>query len=315
MRVHEGLDGLSPARFRRPVATVGVFDGLHRGHRHVLEHLKGLARRLAGESVVLTFATHPLAVIAGAPPRQILSVPHRLRLLERLGIDAAVVLPFDARMRELPYERFVTDVLVARLGIAGLLFGYNANFGVGGLGTAATVAPLARRLGFVVEEAPAVALGARPISSSRIRDAIEQGALSEASEMLGRPVSLYGLVVPGDGRGRTLGFPTANVDLEGEIHPPTGVYAVVAEVRGRRLPAVANLGVRPTFAAASGAAAEPILEVHIPGLAEDLYGERVELEIVRRLRDERRFPSREALVEQIRADVAAALAAVPTRAS
>jgi riboflavin kinase / FMN adenylyltransferase len=314
VRVHEGLDGLSPERFRRPVVTVGVFDGLHRGHRHVLEHLKGFARRLAGESVVLTFGTHPLAVIAGAPPRQILSVPHRLKLLERLGLDAAVVLPFDERTRRMPFERFVADVLVARLGIAGLLFGYNANFGVGGLGTATTVAPLAARHGFVLEEAPAIALGERPISSSRIRDAIEQGALAEAAEMLGRPVSLYGLVVRGDGRGKELGFPTANVDLEGEIHPPTGVYAVVAELRGRRYPAVANLGVRPTFhspGTSSAAGAAPVLEVHVPGLSDDLYGERLELELVRRLRDERRFPSREALVAQIRADVAAALSAIP----
>jgi riboflavin kinase/FMN adenylyltransferase len=303
MRTYHGLTGLMPAAFRRPVATVGVFDGLHRGHRHVLEHLARFAARLGGEAVVLTFETHPLAVIAGAPPRKILSTPHRLRLLERFGVDATVLLPFDAATRNTSYERFTEDVLVTRIGIRGLLFGYNSNFGKDGLGTAATLAPLGKRLGFEVEEAPAVGEIARPISSSRIRDAIESGDLAAAADMLGRPVALYGVVVKGDGRGRSIGFPTANVDLEGEILPPRGVYEVVAEVRGRRWPAVANVGVRPTFHA--GSAEAPILEVHVPGLDTDVYGERIEVELVRRLREERRFPSREALIEQIRADVAA----------
>ena len=146
------------------------------------------------------------------------------------------------------YERFTDEVLVKGLGIGGLLFGYNGNFGKDGQGTARTLAPLGARHGFLVEEAPAVAQGTQPVSSSRIRDAIEAGDLVAAADMLGRPVALLGTVVHGDGRGRTLGFPTANVDLEGEILPPAGVYEVVAEVGGRRLPAVANIGVRPTFA-------------------------------------------------------------------
>lgn len=303
MRTFHGLAEVTPTALRRPVATVGVFDGLHRGHLHVLQHLERFAARLGGESVVLTFETHPLAVIAGAPPRRILSTAHRLRLLERYGVDATVVLPFDERVRETTYERFTEDVLVGRLGIAGLLFGYNSNFGKDGKGTARTLAPLGRRFGFAVEEAPAIAERGAPISSSRIRDAIESGDLAAAAEMLGRPVAVYGAVVKGEGRGKALGFPTANVDLEGEILPPRGVYEVVADVRGRRWPAVANVGVRPTFHAEPGAA--PLLEVHVPGLSGDLYGERIEVELVRRLRDERRFPSKDALIAQIKADVAA----------
>jgi riboflavin kinase/FMN adenylyltransferase len=302
MRTFFGLTAVSPALFRRPVVTVGVFDGLHRGHRHVLEHLERFAVRLGGEAVVLTFETHPLAVIAGAPPRRILSTPHRLKLLERFGVDATVVLPFDASVRETTYERFTEEVLVGRLGIKGLLFGYNSNFGKDGKGTAATLAPLGKRFGFEVLEAPAIVQQAAPISSSRIRDAIESGDLAGAREMLGRPVALYGVVVKGDGRGRALGFPTANVDLEGEILPPRGVYEVLAEVRGRRWPAVANVGVRPTFHPEAGDT--PVIEVHVPGLDGDLYGERIEIELVRRLREERRFPSKDALIAQIRADVA-----------
>lgn len=330
MRLFTGLDALAPALLRRPVVTVGMFDGLHRGHLHVLAHLRAMADRLGGEAVVITFDTHPLAVIAGAPPRRILSPAHRLRLLARHGVDATVLLPFDVALRDLSYEAFVTDVLVARMGVRGLLFGYNGNFGRGGAGTRASVEPLGRRHGFEVAEAPMVALDAQPISSSRIRDAIEQGHLEAAAEMLGRPVALYGVVVRGEGRGRALGIPTANVDLEGELLPPRGVYAVVAEVRGVRHAAVANVGWKPTFRASApppGGAAAPaapgpapgpvdgpegalVLEVHIPHLDADLYGERIEVELVARLREERRFPSVAALVAQIRADIASAADAV-----
>jgi riboflavin kinase/FMN adenylyltransferase len=271
MRRLSGLDALEPSAFRRPVVTIGVFDGMHRGHRHVVEHLRALADRLEGEAAVLTFDTHPLAVIAGAPPRQILSQTHRLLLLERLGVDATVVLPFDDAMRRMGYREFTEEVLVGRMGIRGLLFGYNGNFGRDGEGNVRTVAPLGLRHGFEVVEAPAITLHGTPISSSRIRDAIQSGDLAAAAEMLGRPPALYGRVVKGDGRGRTLGFPTANVDPEGEILPPRGVYQVVVALRGQRYAAVANIGVRPTFQAA-GVAGDPtpVLEVHVPGVAFDI---------------------------------------------
>jgi len=302
VRRFEGLEGLAPDRFRGPAVTIGVFDGLHRGHRHVITHLRTFADRLGGEAVVLTFDQHPMAVLTGAPPRRILSTAHRLLLLDRMGVDATVVLPFDEATRRQGYQEFTREVLVARLGIRGLLFGYNSNFGHGGEGTVARLRPLGRTLGFEVEEAPAVQRLGRPISSTRIREAIEAGRLEEAAEMLGRPVGLYGRVVRGDGRGRALGFPTANVDLEGETTPPPGVYQVVATLAGERRVAVANLGVRPTFGASPGAV--PVLEVHVPGLDREFYGERLEVEFVRRLRDERRFASREDLVDQIRRDVA-----------
>jgi riboflavin kinase/FMN adenylyltransferase len=304
MRRYEGHGDLAPERFRRPVATIGVFDGLHRGHAHVLEHLRAFAGRVDGEAVVVTFETHPMAVIRGAPPRHILSTEHRLVLLERLGVDAAVLLPFDEETRRTPYDVFTRRVLVGRLGVRGLLFGYNSNFGRDGEGTPASLAPLAAEHGFEVVEAPPIQHEGRPISSSRIRDAIEHGDFGAASAMLGRPHTLFGTVVHGDGRGRELGFPTANVDLGGEITPPSGVYQVVAEVRGQRYAAVANLGTRPTFAREGDGPAVPVLEVHVPGVAFDFYGEPVEVEFVRKIRDERAFPSKDALLAQIRADVA-----------
>jgi riboflavin kinase/FMN adenylyltransferase len=302
VRRHLGLDDLSPGAFRRPAVTVGVFDGMHRGHRHLVEALRALADRVEGEAVVITFDTHPLAVIRGEAPRRILSVEHRLLLLDRHQVDAAVLLPFDDRVRRMTHERFVEEILVRRMGIRALLFGYNSNFGYEGKGTPASVAPLGERFGFEVAEAPPITLHGQPISSSRIRDAIQSGDLAAAADMLGRPVALYGVVVRGDGRGKTLGFPTANVDPEGEILPPRGVYQVVATLRGQRYSAVANVGVRPTFGGSGGA--RPVLEVHVPGVSFDFYGERLEVEFVRRLRDERTFPSRDDLVRQIRQDVA-----------
>ena len=310
MRVHEGLAGLVPGLWRQPAVTVGVFDGLHRGHQHVLAHLGQLAARVGGEPVVITFATHPRAVIDRAAPRQILSVRHRLHLLSRLGIAGVVLLPFDDALRTMDHERFAEQVLVQGLRARALLFGYNGSFGHGGAGTARTLEPLGARHGFLVEEAPPVAEGERPISSSRIRDAIESGDLAGAGAMLGRPVALYGTVVRGDGRGSQLGFPTANVDLEGEILPPSGVYEVAVEVGGRRHRAVANIGTRPTFTHGQPGV-RPSLEVHVPGLEADLYGQALEVELVRHLRGERRFPSREALVAQVRSDIAAVLGGPP----
>lgn len=303
MRRIVGLAGLTPAAFRRPVVTIGVFDGMHQGHRHVIEHLRAMADLIGGEAVALTFDRHPRAVLEDVAPRRILSMAHRLLLLERHGVETAVILAFDTAMREMRYDVFARDVLVKGMGIAGLLFGYNGRFGHRGLGTVETLGPLGREFGFTVEETPPIALGGEPISASRIRDAIESGDLRVAEAMLGRAVALYGRVVEGDGRGRSLGFPTANVDPEGEILPPGGVYQVVATVRGERYAAVANIGLRPTFGE-EGAPSAPVLEVHVPGIDFAFYGERIEVDLVRRLRDERAFPSREALIRQIHEDVA-----------
>ncbi|MFO0931886.1 MAG: riboflavin biosynthesis protein RibF [Planctomycetota bacterium] len=302
MRVVTGRDALTQASFRRPVVAIGVFDGVHRGHRHVLESLRAFADEADGEAVVVTFDTHPRALLDGRAPRPLVSLAHRLLLLSRLGLDAVVVLPFDAAMRDTPFDAFVADVLVGRIGVRGLLFGYDTCFGRDGLGTFDTVAPLALRHGFAVRRAPPIAVGGRPISATRIREALERGDLEAAAELLGRPPTLYGPVVHGDGRGRTLGFPTANVDLEGESLPPAGVYQVVATLRGRRYAAVANIGTRPTFPDARPA--RPLLEVHVPGVDFAFYGEPLEVELVRKIRDEQRFPNRDALVAQIRRDVA-----------
>ncbi len=302
MRVVTGRDALTEASFRRPVVAIGVFDGVHRGHRHVLESLRAFADEADGEAVVVTFDTHPRALLDGRAPRPLVSLAHRLLLLARLGLDAAVVLPFDAAMRDTPFDVFVADVLVGRIGVRGLLFGYDTCFGRDGLGTFDTVAPSPSATGSpsaARRPSPSVAAPSPPPASARPSNAATSTA---AAELLGRPPTLYGPVVHGDGRGRTLGFPTANVDLEGESLPPAGVYQVVATLRGRRYAAVANIGTRPTFPDARPA--RPLLEVHVPGVDFAFYGEPLEVELVRKIRDEQRFPNRDALVAQIRRDVA-----------
>ncbi|MGE0190903.1 MAG: riboflavin biosynthesis protein RibF [Planctomycetota bacterium] len=304
MRTLHGLEGLEAAAFRRPVVTVGTFDGLHRGHVALLEHLGRLAARMGGERLVVTFAMHPMVVIRGAPPRPLVALPRRLEGLARLGVDTALVLPFDARLRALTWQAFFDDILVHELGLSALLFGYNGNFGHGGLGTFTTVRPHAERLGVVVEEAEAVLLDGRPVSSTRIRDAIQAGDLATAERLLGHPPAVAGPVVRGDGRGRQLGFPTANVDTGNVVLPPAGVYEVRARVAdGTWRRAVANLGRRPTVeTAAEGTPLQ--LEVHLPGFDGELYGHVLEVAFVRYLRDEQRFADLDALVAQIRKDVA-----------
>ena len=178
------------------------------------------------------------------------------------------------------------------------------NFGRGGLGRSPPCAPRGARSASRCARRRRSRCAGSPISATRIRDAVERGDLAEASELLGRPHALFGTVVRGDGRGRTLGFPTANVDLGDELLPPPGVYQVVATLRGQRYAAVANLGVRPTFPGAMRRPGPACSRSTCPGLDFEFYGEPIEVELVRKIRDERRFPSREALIAQIREDVA-----------
>lgn len=303
LRVCRDLDSLAPTQFRRPAVTVGVFDGVHLGHQAVLSRLVSLAAERSGEALVVTFDIHPMAAIVGAPPEPLLSTSARLERLADAGVDAVVLLSFDAEMRMMPFATFVENVLVKRLGVAALLFGYNSNFGHGGLGNARTVAPLGKTFGFVVEEAPPLLLDGRPISSTRIRDAIRTGQLGEAARLLGRPASAVGRVVRGTGRGRTIGIPTANIDVGNVLLPPEGVYEVRFRVGSETMPAVANLGRRPTVETPP-ALAGPTLEVHIPKFDGVLYDKEVEVEFLRRIRDERRFASLAELVSQIRRDIA-----------
>jgi riboflavin kinase / FMN adenylyltransferase len=310
VRRFHSLEQARAAEVKRPVVTLGVFDGVHVGHRYVIDQLTRLARERQGESVIVTFREHPRAIIDGSPPQLITSLPHRVRLFEQLGVDAALVLDFDAALRRTPAEDFVRLVFAEALRAEVVLLGFNTRFGQGGLGDFALLKRLSASFGFEARQAGRITLGDRGVSSTEIRAAILHGDLDLAAQMLGRPVSVLGTVIAGDGRGRELGWPTANLDLHHEVRPPRGVYGCEVEIEGTRHPALVNIGVRPTFQKVAPSDASSWeerdstehIEVHILGFRGDLYGRDLEVLFLTRLRDERTFSGKDALLAQLAAD-------------
>ena len=292
-----GLAGIDEAgrRMQRPVVTIGVFDGFHRGHRHVVERLLALAHEAGGSAGVITFETHPRAFLKRENLRWLTSTEQRQRHFERAGIAFTVLLPFDDEIRAIGGETFVEEILVARLGVAGVVLGFDARFGRDRSGDRALLERLAAKHRFRTAFPNDVTFEGEHISSTAIRHAVGEGDLATAERMLGRPYSLLGRVVRGDGRGRGIGFPTANLDVGDVLRPPRGVYAGSAEVDGVAWRAMTNVGVRPTFGGETAT-----VETHLIGFDGDLYGRELEPTFERRLRDERRFDS----VEELRAQLA-----------
>lgn len=290
---------------RGAVVSIGVFDGVHLGHRAILEANVRRAAELGVTPTVVTFRRHPKRVLLGRAPRTLTTLDHRLELFRRAGIEHTVALTFDEELSRLSAEDFARRYLTEGLGVRALVLGFDSKFGHGRRGTPG----LMRELGYEVDVVDRVQVDGRAVSSTAIREAVELGDLEGAERMLGRPVSVIGHVVHGDARGRTIGFPTANLDLHHELHPPVGVYACRARLLGEGddpseegypLAAVANIGFRPTVE--SERPELPRVEVHLFDFEGDLYGRRLELAFVRRLRGERRFDGLEALVAQIEAD-------------
>ena len=292
------------------VVTVGTFDGIHRGHRAVLEEIARRAAASNRRSVLVTFDPHPLTVVRPeAAPELLTTWPERLEVLAATALDYALVLRFDARMRAMSPEQFVTDVLLARCGMRDLVIGYDHAFGRGRSGDVATLRELGERHGFTVDVVDEVDVAGSPVSSSRVRQAVKAGDLALAAELLGRRYSVSGTVGHGAKRGRALGVPTLN--LAGlsprKLLPPDGVYAVWVEWSGGRAGGMLNQGGRPTFGEETRS-----LEAHLFGVEADLYGAQVRIEWVAHLREIQRFDSPERLREQLardRADAQAALAA------
>ncbi len=281
------------------VVTVGTFDGVHRGHRAVIEAVVSAARARSGTAVAVTFDPHPRAVIHPAdPPVVLTSMNEKRRRLGDAGIDVLAVIPFTRQVQMLSPEAFVSTYLVEYLGAKVVVLGYDHGFGKGRGGDPETMRTLGDRFGFEVSVVPPVMVGERPVSSSRLRDLVQKGEIDEARELLGGGYPISGRVAPGEGRGRQLGFPTANLALDESMKllPPNGVYAARAFIP-EPYAAVMNLGMRPTF---NGK--DRLLEAHLLDFNGDLYGRRISLELVGRLRDERRFRNSEALVSQIQRD-------------
>ncbi len=283
----------------RPHAVaIGVFDGVHRGHMAVFRALEEAAGDLP--KVALTFGVHPDEVVAGTPaPPALASLEQRIERFEEEGFDAAAVIDFDGDVRALTPEEFVDRYLVEGLAARVVAVGEDFRFGYDAAGTVDTLRVLGHRKGFEVVETPIVDVHGTEVRSSTIRAAIASGGVALAARMLGRPFSIEGVVFPGDARGRSIGFPTANVTVpDGMVRPAGGVYAVVCTVDGVEYEGVCNVGTRPTF----GGGAE-IIEVHLLDVEIDLYGKTMRVAFIDRIRNEQRFTSVDALVAQIEADI------------
>ncbi|MEE9558914.1 MAG: bifunctional riboflavin kinase/FAD synthetase [Candidatus Brocadiales bacterium] len=287
-----------PGELTRPVITIGGFDGVHRGHQAVINETVRAAKELQGDSVVLTFAKHPRNVLSGSTPSFITSMGHRLLLFQRLGVDLTIVIEFD-EVSGMSAEDFVERIVSGTLGARGWVMGFDFAFGKDRRGDFAFASGLSKKYGFEVCRCPAVKYRDEVISSTRIREAILDGDLRVAEDMLGRHVTLMGTVVKGSDRGAKLGFPTANLDLHHEIKPPSGVYASMVCLDGRNFLSITNIGSRPTFEPKD---AEEVVEVHILDFNRSLYGRDLEVEFLFKIREEMRFEDAGALRVQMEKD-------------
>ena len=291
---------------RSAVVTVGTFDGVHRGHQAVLETLVTVARERKQQGVILTFDPHPLYVIRpDSAPKLLTTTEERTALLREAGADRVAVMQFTAELSSFPPRRFVEDVLLAHFGLDHLVIGYDHGFGKDRSGDVSTLQSIGAELGFGVTVVAHTDLNDSPISSTRIRNLLLEGNVSEAAAALGRPYAIEGVVVRGDGRGRVLGFPTANLALvpSEKLIPAQGIYAVVVRVgpEGRTFGGVLHQGERPTFSGASST-----IEVMLFDFEGDLYGESLRVEFHGHIRGVERFDSVDELVAAMNADVAAA---------
>jgi riboflavin kinase/FMN adenylyltransferase len=293
---------------RRPVLTIGNFDGLHVGHRAIMKTVLSRARDLGGEAVVYTFDPHPRKVLwPESAPRLLTTLEQKLELLEEIGIDVAIVEPFDSAFAAIPPEDFIREYIHRRVRPLEVYVGYDFHFGRDREGSMRLLTETGPRLGFSVMIIPEVTIDGRDVNSSRIRELLAEGDVSEAERLLGRPFRTRGQVVEGMKRGRALGFPTANLAPENEVLPQAGVYAGWLRfldegdpMAGVEVPAVTNVGVRPTFQDDN---ARCIAEAHLIDFSGEIYGRWVDLSFERQLRRERAFSGADALKQQIQLDV------------
>jgi riboflavin kinase/FMN adenylyltransferase len=301
----QGLNDISQP-FRRAVVTIGNFDGVHIGHQALFYEVIERAHAIDGTSIAVTFEPHPLRVLKrNASPPLITIFEQKVELIERSGLDVLISIPFTLEFAAMPAQRFVEDLLVRKIGMKAIVVGEDYAFGKNREGDIELLSALAPRLGYevVVTGMIRTVKGTLDrISSTAIRELVQTGEMAQAGRMLGRHFQLRGTVVTGRDRGgKLLGFPTANLKLEDELCPKTGIYAVTVEIEGRLLQGVANIGYSPTFDDM-----QFTVEVHILDFNEMIYGRKIRVNFIQRIRDEAKFAGLEALKAQIAADVEAA---------
>ena len=302
MKVHWGLEHIPP--IHGAVLTIGIFDGVHGGHRRILERIRQNARDTHGESVILTFHPHPRSVLGGTPVPLLQTPEEKIQTLEALGIDHLIIVPFTAAFASMPASVYVRDVLINPIHPKRIIIGYDHQFGKNREGNYRLLEQVSQQYGFDLEEITAEEINDCAISSTQIRNALNEGDVSSAAQLLGRPYSISGVVVHGEQRGRLLGFPTANLQVShnDKLIPANGVYVVETMYDGMLFRGMMNIGHQPTFHAVQSQK----LEVHVIDQALDLYGKNLTIRFLGRLRNEHKFGSRDELVAQLERDKAQA---------
>ena len=285
------------------LVTVGIYDGVHVGHQAILHYLVRRAQQRSGRSVVLSFDPHPREVLSGHEVGRLSTIDERAQILETLGLDRFIVLPFTKAFAALPPEDFVRQILVGRIGLQEIVVGHDHGFGRGRQGNAELLQTLGSQHNFTVDVIPAQAVDHQVVSSSAIRHLLsEQGDVSRSAEMLGRRYALTGTVIHGDGRGHSIGYPTANIEVNHllKVIPKRGVYAVQVRLVGEEevYGSMMNIGYRPTFDGGNTLH----LEVHLFDFARTIYGHPLRIAFVERLRDEQKFGSVDELITQLADD-------------
>ena len=309
MKVYRSIQEFSATNPRKVCLAIGFFDGVHLGHQQIIRQTTSDAHRHNAQAVVLTFNRHPASVVAPQrAPALIYSLPQKLRTIASFSPESLLLLKFDREFSEQPPETFVRQLAPSFGQIQSVCVGANFLFGHKRAGNVQLLKQLGQELNFTVHGIAAVSLDDKPVSSTRVRELIAAGDLEEVSELLGREYSLASTVVHGDHLGHQLGFPTANLDIEGLCCPPNGVYAAHAQVvstdrRGARCASVTNIGVRPTV---KQPRPTKRLEVHLLDFSEDLYGKELEVTFLRKLRDEQKFANLDELRAQIGRDIESA---------
>jgi len=304
VEIIKGIENLQRS-FKNAVVTLGNFDGVHLGHQDIFNRVKEGASKINGEGVVITFEPHPLKALA---PEKFLPLltPFRkkMMLIERSGIETVLCIEFSLEFSQISPSEFIRSILVERVKVKEVIIGYNYHFGKAQKGDAQTLKDAGKVFGFEVEVVEPFRIGQTVVSSSKIRDLIQRGEVERASRLLGRDYPIVGKVVEGAKRGQTLGFPTANLETSDDLYPKPGVYAVEVEWRQEHLNGVVSVGTNPTFFSEQEEKGRPIsLEVHILSFNRNIYGEEIQVNFKRRIRDEGRFETSSLLIEQIKKDI------------
>jgi riboflavin kinase / FMN adenylyltransferase len=296
---------------RDSVVTAGFFDGLHIGHRAIIEHVVEAAHAQGLRSVVITYDTHPRQIVreGGAPVPLLTTIDEKLALLASFGVDLAMVVHFDHSLAQMSPSDFVQIILKGRVGMKKIVVGFNHGFGKHRQGDRETLIAMSKSLNFSVDVVNPRRLDDTIISSTYLRELIAEGLVAQAAEGLGRYYSIHGIVIHGYGRGKRLNWPTANLGLisPGKLSPRDGIYAGIADIKGELFPAAVSIGFNPTFTEGKHS-----LEAHIIDFDQDIYDEDVELRFVDRIRSEKKFSSEQELCAQIADDVRAASTIIRT---